>query len=178
MSVCPTSGPPSLESLGPATTTTSSTALSAAGSFSTAGFFSIAGSLAAAMSAAFLAVVAATSPSNVVIDSLPLDPPGTVTATIFRIGCAVGAYFGACCPDSGTPSTMDPSLQTSLILFTREIVPSDDVLVSLDGLEADLDSAIFSFPLPGPLAVSAPPPAGGHIRPGNLHTTRRITPLL
>jgi hypothetical protein len=52
---------------------------------------------------------------------------------------------------------MDPSLQASLILLTRGVVSSDDISVSLDALGVSSDSAIFSFPLSEPVAVSALP---------------------
>jgi hypothetical protein len=51
-------------------------------------------------------------------------------------------------------------------------VSSDNVSVLLGtALEAILDGAIFSFPLPGHVAVSALPPANSSIHPGNVHTT-------
>jgi hypothetical protein len=107
------------------TTTTSSTA-----------FFTTSTYLAAAASTAFLAAMAATSAMaslTVVADPLPLDPLGIIDAT-FGIGCGVEACFGACCPDSVSPSTVDPSLRTSLILLTIGAMCSDDVSVSLDAI--------------------------------------------
>jgi hypothetical protein len=55
---------------------------------------------------------------------------------------------------------MDPSLQTSLLFLSIEAISSDNASASLDGdweptLEADLDDAIFPFPLPELKAVSA-----------------------
>jgi hypothetical protein len=54
----------------------------------------------------------------------------------------------------------------------KRVVSSDNVSVLLGtALEAILDGAIFSFPLPGHVVVSALPPANGSIHPGNVHTT-------
>jgi hypothetical protein len=126
---------------------------------SSVAFFYAVASLATAASAAILAavtVVAATS-LTVVTDPLPPDPPGIVDATTFGIGCVVGGCFRAYCPGSETASVVDPLLRTCLILLTRGAMSSDDVSVFLYALEAGSDGAIFSFPLPRLVVVSALP---------------------
>jgi hypothetical protein len=97
---------------------------------------------------------------SVAVDPPPPNPPGTIDATTFRISCSVRAYFGACCLGSGSPSTKNQSLRSNLILLSRGIVSSYDILMSLDDVQeptlgAGPDGTAFSFPLPRPEAVSA-----------------------
>jgi hypothetical protein len=122
-------------------------------------------SLTAASSATFLvamAAAAAVTSLTGVADLPPPDPPDSIIiATAFESGYGAVAFFGTCCPISGGLPIVDPSLQSSLFLLCRGTVSSDDASVSLGidrepTLGADLDGAIFSFPLPEPAAVLAP----------------------
>jgi hypothetical protein len=86
--------------------------------------------------AAFSAAAAAIE-TSLAIEADPLLPnqPGAVDTATLRLGNDVVATLGACCPNSGGPLTMDPSLWNCLILLYRgTLSSSNDTSVSLSAI--------------------------------------------
>jgi hypothetical protein len=106
-----------------------------------------------------IAIAAFFTVTFLVLACVAMDPPPSEPHA-----CPVAASLGACCPYDTGSKMKHPSLQTSLLFFSRGTVSSDDASALLDrgrelSLEADPDGAIFPFPLLEPEVVSA------HLRP-------------
>jgi hypothetical protein len=152
---------------------------------SSAAFASVAylATTAVVASASFLATAAAVA--SLIIEADPplselLDP---VIITTFGSSYRAVAFIGAYCPTHGAPLTMDPSLQSSLLFFSRGAVDANDAPALLGGdweptWIVGSDTGTCSFPFAGARACACTPLTTSDVCPMDPHASRLITHLL
>jgi hypothetical protein len=155
---------------------------------SSAAFASVAylATTAVVASASFLATAAAVAAvASLIIEADPplselLDP---VIITTFGSSYRAVAFIGAYCPTHGAPLTVDPSLRSSLLFFSRGAVDANDAPALLGGdweptWIVGSDTGTCSFPFAGARACACTPLTTSDVCPMDLHASRLITHLL